>query len=1085
MWRKLSILAQACLIAAACTNLALSQSATGTIAGNVTDSSGSPIPHAKVTATNTDTNVSRNATTAQDGSYSILFLPVGTYRVDVNVTGFKKFEQTGIVLEVNRNPKVDAVLQVGTVNETVEVTADAAMVETTVPALGQTVNSQDIEELPLVNRDVYSLLNLVAGVDFTGQATDSFGAPQQQTLINGSANSSVGSVNYNLDGGTNSNGLRNTGNSIPNPDAIQEVRVVTNSYSAEYGRFAGGVMDVVTKSGTNTIHGSLFEFVRNTQFNANRWLPGQSVLQKDPLHRNQFGGSAGGPILKNRTFIFGSYSGLRQRTTIFSNTATPLTTAERMGDLSLTTGGTAPVDPLAGQPFPGRIIPVSRIDPVAKKILDQYIPLPNLPPNTPGGQPLYEVQIPHPNDTNELVLKGDHNLSDAHRLTGSLYYTTGFDNTGLLGNIPWVTRNFIWNQYNYNASDTWIISPSKINVFHLQYLRDFGGRVNTPAISLGDLGSTFNIQGPPSLPQIQVSGRFNLNSAIPGPVAGSNLYQARDIFSVTTSRHSIKVGGEIILEKMIHDTSLNDYGVFSFNTNNPRGTKNSTADFLLGLPTTMNQDSPSTKIDNDWYYALFLQDDIRVRPNLTLNVGLRYDLQMPVTDVRDRFLTFVPGVQSKAVPTAPIGLLFPGDPGISRGIIAADKNNLTPRIGLAWDPLGDRKTAIRAGFGVYTGSLSGNQANSSSDNQPFAIRQQFNNPATLSDPYALQPGGKSPFPYHYTQAAPKFIFPAAVSGLSLDLRSPYSYQMNFAVQRQVTSTISVQAAYVGTLTHRLPLTVDQNYPVLTPTANTGNVDSRRPYQPLNTLSTIGLTKSILNAAYHGLQITGEKRYSKSFSLKGYYTFGKSLDFIDSQHSTTLAPEDWNNIRLDRGRTVNDRTHSFVISGIWRLDYFQSTPKLVRNVAGGWSLAVINSMRSGTPLTITAGSDRNFDGNSTDRADLIGDPYLDPHRPRSQVVSQWFNPKAFSSQTQARNSFDGTSGRGILDGPGLKNVDLGIYREFRIAEGKTLLFRTEMTNGFNLVNLSNPGTSANNTSQIGVITTAGPMRQLQLGLKLRF
>jgi len=400
-----------------------------------------------------------------------------------------------------------------------------------------------------VNRDVYSLLNLVAGVDFTGQATDSFGAPQQQTLINGSANSSVGSVNYNLDGGTNSNGLRNTGNSIPNPDAIQEVRVVTNSYSAEYGRFAGGVMDVVTTSGTNTIHGSLFEFVRNTQFNANRWLPGQSVLQKDPLHRNQFGGSAGGPILKNRTFIFGSYSGLRQRTTIFNNTATPFTAAERMGNLSLTTGGTAPVDPLTGQPFPGRIIPVSRIDPVAKKIIDQYIPMPNLIANTPGGQPLYEVQIPHPNDTNELVLKGDHNLSDAHRLTGSLYYTTGFDNTGLLGNIPWVTRNFIWNQYNYNASDTWIISPSKINVFHLQYLRDFGGRVNTPAISLGDLGSTYNIQGPPSLPQIQVSGRFNLNSAIPGPVAGSNLYQARDIFSLTTTRHSIKVGGEIILEK--------------------------------------------------------------------------------------------------------------------------------------------------------------------------------------------------------------------------------------------------------------------------------------------------------------------------------------------------------------------------------------------------------------------------------------------------------------------------------------------------------------------------------------------------------
>jgi len=229
---------------------------------------------------------------------------------------------------------VDAALQVGALTETVEVKSDAAMVETTVPVLGQTVNSQDIELLPLVDRDVYSLLTLTAGVDFTGQATDNFGAPQQQTMVNGSPNSSIGSVNYNLNGGTNSNGLRNTGNSVPNPDAVQEFRVSTNSYSSEYGRFAGGVVDVVTKSGTNQLHGSLFEYVRNTRLNANRWLPGQTILSKDPLHRNQFGGSAGGPIIKDRTFIFGSYSGLRKRTTTFSNTATPLTSQERLKEIA-------------------------------------------------------------------------------------------------------------------------------------------------------------------------------------------------------------------------------------------------------------------------------------------------------------------------------------------------------------------------------------------------------------------------------------------------------------------------------------------------------------------------------------------------------------------------------------------------------------------------------------------------------------------------------------------------------------------------------------------------------------------------------
>jgi hypothetical protein len=230
------------LIAPACLKPTWAQSTTGTIAGKVTDSSGAPVDGAKVSAVNMGTNVSRSTTSLPDGSYQVLFLPVGTYKIEVNVSGFKKFEQTGVVLEVNRNPKVDAVLQVGAITETVEVVADAATVETTVPALGQTVTSAEIEDLPLVNRDVYSLLTLVAGVDFTGQATDSFGAPQQQTYINGSPNSSVGSVNYNLDGGTNSSGLRNTGNSIPNPDAVQEFRVVTNSYSAEYGRFAGGVV---------------------------------------------------------------------------------------------------------------------------------------------------------------------------------------------------------------------------------------------------------------------------------------------------------------------------------------------------------------------------------------------------------------------------------------------------------------------------------------------------------------------------------------------------------------------------------------------------------------------------------------------------------------------------------------------------------------------------------------------------------------------------------------------------------------------------------------------------------------------------
>jgi outer membrane receptor protein involved in Fe transport len=710
--------------------------------------------------------------------------------------------------------------------------------------------------------------------------------------------------------------------------------------------------------------------------------------------------------------------------------------------------------------------------------MNTYIPLPNL---TNGA---YEVSIPHPKDTDEILAKVNHNINSAHRLTGSVFYTTGEDVTGLIGNLPWVSRDFNWRQYNYVASETWIISPTKINQFNGSYIRNFGGRVNLPAISLGDLGSQYRIQGEPSLPQIQVSGRFNLTSAIPGPVAGSNQYQLRDVLSITTTHHSIRVGGEGTLEKMIHDTELNNYGVFSVTTTNPRGTKNATADFLLGLPATMNQDAPTTKIDNDWYFALFIQDDYRVTPRLTLNLGARWDIQTPITDPLNRFLTFKAGVQSKIVTSAPVGLLFPGDPGVGRGIISTDWNNVSPRVGLAWDPTGSRKTAIRAAAGLFYGSLSGNVWNTSSDNQPFAIRQQFNNPNTFADPYKLLPGGVSPFPYSYSPSAPRFVAPSAVYGPDLNFATPYSVQMNFAIQRQVARDVSITAAYVGNLTRRIPIAQDINYPILKPGATTADVNQRRPYLP-GVLSSIGIMKPILNSAYHGLQITGEKRFSRHFTAKGFYTFGKGLDAVNTQNSTLQAATDWNNIRLDRGRANFDRRHSANISGVWDLNYVSKAPLLVRVIAGGWSLAAIASMRSGTPLTITSGTDSNLDGNTNDRADLIGNPFLDPNRPRSQVIDQWFNTAAFSKTTQAANSYDGTAGRNIIDSPGLKTVDMTIARAFRLTERKSLQFRAEATNAFNMVNLSAPGTNANSSSTFGKITTANPMRQMQLGLKFVF
>ncbi len=1054
------------------------QGTTATIQGRVADPSGAVIAGANVTALSVNTNESRKVATLGDGSYTLQFLPIGKYNLTISATGFRTFERKDLILEVGANARIDATLEVGATGDQITVDASVApIVETTSPTLGQVVTNTDINNLPLVNRDIYTLLTLTAGVDTSDAAADNFGAPMQVTIVNGAPNSGIGSVNYTLNGGSNTNGLRNTGNVAPNPDAIQEFRVQTNSFPADEGRFGGGTVTMLTKSGTNAFHGTLFEFLRNSKLNANRWVPGQGTLLRDPLHRNQFGGTVGGPIRKDKTFFFASYAGLRERTSIYNNTATPLTARERTGDLSLT-AGTAPVDPLGGAAFPGKVIPGSRLDPVAKKITDTYIPLPNL------AAGLYEAQLGHPKDTDEFIGKIDHNLTQTHRLQGSVFETSGSDLVGLLGNIPWVSRNFTWRQYNWNASDTWILSPTKVNEFRAAYIRDFGGRTNAPAVSLGDLGSLYKIQGAPSLPQIAVASRFNLTSAIPGPVAGSNLYQIRDLMSISASRHSIRIGGEAMLEKMIHDTLLNNYGTFSFTTTNPRGSKNSTADYLLGLPATMNQDAPTTKINNDWYFAFYAQDDFRVNSRLTLNLGARWDIQTPITDPFNRFLTFVPGQKSTIVPAAPVGLLFPGDPGVGRGIITTAWNHISPRLGISYDPFGDRKTAIRAAAGIFYGSISGNEWNTSSDNQPFAIRQQFNDVYSLSDPYKLQPGGVGPFPYSYSPSAPRFIAPSATVGISLDYKSPYTYQMNFAVQRQLTNTTSLTVAYVNNLTHRIPAIQDINYPGLTSTATTANVNARRPYLP-NTLSSIGMIKSILNSAYHGMQITGEKRLSHHFIAKGYYTFGKGLDAVNTQNSTLQAATDWTNILLDRGRANNDRHHSAVISGVWELDYFRHMAAPIRLVAGGWSIAAIGSMRSGTPLTITTGTDNNLDGTNNDRADLIGDPRLSPNRTRSAVVDQWFNIASFSKTTQLKNNLAGTSGRNIIDGPGLKNVDMTISRTFKVTEKTTLQFRGEATNALNIVNLSNPGTNANTATTFGKVTTARPMRQAQLGLKLVF
>ncbi|MBS1797112.1 MAG: carboxypeptidase regulatory-like domain-containing protein [Acidobacteria bacterium] len=1088
----------------ALSSVSVAQITTATILGNILDPSGQSVPSATVTARNVETGLTRTVSADAEGNYRIEFLPVGNYVIEVTAgSGFKKAIREGIVLRVGDLARTDISLEVGSVSEEVTVSTAPPEVNTTSAELGRTIQSQEIENLPLVERNVYTLLDLTPGVQSnnTGVATASvttsnlsLGFPEQRTLINGGTDGGTGSVNYYLDGGLNMTNLRNTGNVAPNPDSIQEFRVQTNSYNAEYGRFASGIINVLTKSGTNKFHGSLYEFVRNDKFNANEW---GSVLAKAPYRRNQFGGTIGGPIRTDKAFFFFSYSGLRQNTSTFLAGAIVPTAAERSGDFR-TSSGAVPKDPATGTTLAtattftcngvtGVICP-GRIDPVARRIVDTYLPLPNVV--IPGrGLIGWQGNVANPYNTNEYLGKIDYQLNQAHRLTFS-YYTTAGKTTVFpgSGNVAWATQDYQWRQHNVNLSDVWIVGPNKINQVWMTYGRNFAVRLNVPNKSLKDLGSSFFPQGDPSLPQITVSGYFTLSNAIGGPTAGTNVYSMRDVFSWTLGRHSLRLGGELSLNKDIQQTLLNNYGVFTFNNTS---TGNGFADFLLGIPSAVTQDAPVTGYTNTWYTALFAQDDFQVSSRLTLNLGLRWDVQTPPTDPQNRVVNYIPGQRSTVNPIAPVGAQFYGDPGVERGGIPVSYSHFSPRFGIAWDPFGDGKTSVRAAAGIFYGSISGNEWNTMTNFQPFSTRLTFTNinrradavtllplGASLSNPYNAFPGG-NPFPY-----TGGFTTGGGLFAVSPDFKWPRTFQTNVSIQRQLFRDLTLGAAYVGTISGNLPFGRDVNYPVLTPTATTGNVLSRRP-NPL--FGAVTVLDSDQDASYHAMQLTGSYRLGKRVTVTGFYTFSKTLSSAELHNNTTQGlAQNYSRLFLEKGRADTDQRHVFSMSMNFRPDFYKGDNKILRGIVNGWSLSPIVRLRSGRPFTVTNGNvDANLDGSTNDRAQVIGNPHLD-----HPTADMWFNITAFARNLAVTGvATDGSSPRNFLSGPGYRSVDLALSRDFRFGERFKVQFRGEGTNIFNNVNLDQPNASAPaniaSPGNFGRITSAGPMRRLQFGLRLTF
>src|SRR5580700_2128304 len=1032
-----------CLVAVLFSSVLRAQLTTTTIYGRVTDANGGTIAGAEVTVTNTDTNLSRTAQTNAEGEYRIELLPVGNYRAEIAAQAFKRFVRAGVVLEVNVPARVDAMLQLGNINQTVTVSESVPLVDTTSPEIGRTIENQEVVNLPLVNRNAYELLELTPGVQNSsfnpGQPNPviTLGYPEQRTFINGGGDGGAGSVSYYLDGGINMTGLRNTGNILPNPDAIQEYRVETSNYDAEYGKMSSGVITVLTKSGTNNLHGSLFEYWRDSSLNANNW---DSTLATPPLRRNQFGGTLGGAVIKNKTFFFVSYQGLRQLSSFFFTGATVPTAAERTGDFTGVVTA-LPVQYTCGSPT---VICPKLLDPTAQALLNSTGTSTSFPtiPTSNVAKNGWQGVAPSPFDTDEFLIKLDHNLTANHRLSGSYFYTTGDNSVPPLnstsgqpnGNIPWSIQAFSWRQQNVNMSDTWTARPNLVNQVWIGYTRNVGGRTNLPATSLGDLGSEFTVQGPHSLPQITVTGFFTAASAIAGPLAESNFYTVRDVVSWSHGRHTISFGADETLDKDIQQTLLNNYGVFGFNGTNIKDSVSgksiavpALANFVMGLPTSLSQDAPVTGYTNSWSTGLFAQDNFRIFPRLTINLGLRWDIQTPPTDPLNRGTTFEEGVQSVAFPNAPLGALFFGDPGVTRGIVPVRWHHVSPRIGLAWDPKGDGKTSIRAGAGVFYGSVSGNEWNTVTNFEPSAVRYTFTNAtqavtgsgltavpkgATLTCPYnnlvakngsgaplgstvtcpagaGIGLTGIDPFPFQ----PPQFLTPGgSFFGIAKNFQWPYSYQLNLSLQRQITSNFSVSAAYVGTLSHDLPFAQDINAPAtgaLAPacaTSASGNITERRPIDnsgvstcktPGSPFGTVLLAQSNQTASYNGLQTTAQLRATRGVMLYAFYTFSHTFDSVQLDNNTTQGgAEDMTNLRLERGPADFDIRHQFAAAVVWQPRYYHGENSFDRALLNGWALSSIINIRSGLPFTVLNGKDANLTGNSAaERAQIV--PGVDP------------------------------------------------------------------------------------------------------------
>jgi len=1031
---------------------------TATIFGTVSDSTGAVVPGARVIVRNLQTGLERETRSNEAGSYVAAQLPVGVYTVTAEAAGFKSGIQEGIRVQVDENRRVDFRLEVGALSESITVEAAIAQVETREGTLKEVVDAERIVELPLNGRNAIELQYLVAGV---GRRTDRGQQQNPSVSINGSRSNAN---NYTLDGGDNHDPYFNSPAAFPNPDALQEFSIQTNAYSADRGRNAGIIMSAVTKSGTNQLHGSLFEFLRNEKLNARNFF----AVTVPPFKRNQYGGTLGGPIRKNKLFYFTSYQGTRERSAPGSVTATVLSQAERQGDFSEILPRSLR-DPQGGL-FPGNIIPRSRLHPAALKFLEAFIPLPNRPGN------LYSFASQQSIDDEQVIAKVDYNATDAHRLYGRLLYNYDYTDQAA-GNVPGFLAGIDYRNWNLVFNDTYMISSSILNVAGFTFA-DID-RVQVPVVPKNltwmDLGANFTRATEGSYPaahDTNVQGYFNAFSRFPLNHFRQN-YTFTDTLAVNKGPHYLRIGGELrrSLLNLQELFRCDPYVLFR-----NQFTGDAAGDFMLGRPSQIQQIADTSNKPRAWEVALFVQDDWKASRRLSLNLGVRWEPFLPFIDLTDKFSQVRLGFQSKRFPTAPAGVAFAGDPGVPRALVLTRWPDFGPRFGFAWDLFGTGRTALRGGYGIFYSKIRQQAHNQISNNQPFAIQLTIDSPPLgLNNPYS-ETGNPFPFrPPRDAQEVAKYrwVLPMEIRQWNVDFRNAIVQQWNLNLQQQLGTSYVITLAYAGSKGNHLYMQNQGNPGIY---GRPGNLNQRRPLYP--TFGSITDMSSQGNSTYHALQVTLNKRLSKGFTVLANYTFGKLLDDASSDGDAPANP--WN-IAAEKGHSDFDITHRFAASYIWELPKLRNRHAALRSVLGHWEINGIVVLESGRWLTVVSGQDRSGTGVNEDRADVVGNWRLPEGRSRSEKIARWFNTDAFV--VNAPGTF-GTAGRNIIPGPGQIDLTFGLFKNIPIRESHRLQFRAEIFNLFNRVNLGNPNTNRS-SGNFGRITGAGDPRVVQLALKYLF